>query len=60
VILLPAYGVGEYAKYLSGAFLVESVEHIYTSVEVKGSRPGEARLTKAVAKVTSLNPDLIA
>ena len=60
VILLPAYGVGADAKYLSGAFLVESVEHIYTRVDMKGSRPGEARLTKAVAKVTSLNPDLIA
>jgi len=59
VILLPAYGAGEAMKYLSGAFLVESVEHIYTPVDVKGGRPGEARLTKAVAKVTSLNPDLI-
>lgn len=59
VILLPAYGVGGAAKYLSGAFLVESVEHIYSSVDMKGARPGEARLTKAVAKVTSLNPDLV-
>jgi hypothetical protein len=37
---------------------VGTVEHIYTHVETKGSRPQEARLTKAVAQVTSLNPDL--
>jgi hypothetical protein len=38
---------------------VESIEHLYTPVELEGSRPQEARLTKAVAKVTSLNPALI-
>jgi hypothetical protein len=43
---------------VTGAFLVESVEHIYTHVVRKGARPREARLTKAVAKVTSLNPIL--
>ena len=59
VILLPADGVGATEIYLPGAYLVESVEHIYTRVEAKGSRPREARLTKAVAKVTSLNPALL-
>jgi hypothetical protein len=35
---------------------VETIEHIYTLAEYKVSRPQEARLTKTVAKVTSLNP----
>jgi hypothetical protein len=56
VILLPGDGVGTGKSYLPGAYLVDSVEHIYTHVEKKGCRPQEARLTKAVAKVTSLNP----
>lgn len=56
VILLPGDGVGEGKSYLPGAYLVESVEHYYTHVEKRSSRPNEARLTKAVAKVTSLNP----
>lgn len=59
VILLPGNGyLGEHATYLPGAYLVESVEHYYTQIEYKGCRPLEARLTKAVAKVTSLNPVL--
>lgn len=60
VIMLPADGIGEGKVYLPGAYLVESVEHFYTRVEKKGARPQEARLTKAVAKVTSLNPALSA
>jgi hypothetical protein len=43
-------------EFLPGAYLVETVEHFYARVELKGSRPQEARLTKAVAQVTSLNP----
>jgi hypothetical protein len=58
VILLPGGGVGEQVKYISGSYLVESVEHFYSPIEYTGSRPQEARLTKAVAKVTSLNPVL--
>ena len=58
VILLPGDGVGSGRNYLPGAYLVESVEHYYTHVDKKGCRPQEARLTKAVAKVTSLNPVL--
>jgi len=60
VILLPGGGVGVSESFLPGAYLVETVEHIYTGVDHKGSRPQEARLTKAVAKVTSLNPVLMA
>jgi len=48
--------VREGTLYLPGAYLVDSVEHYYTRVDKKGCRPQEARLTKAVAKVTSLNP----
>ena len=55
VILLPGSGVGG-ADTLPGAYLIESVEHIYSSATWKSTRPLEARLTKAVAKVTSLNP----
>jgi hypothetical protein len=51
-------GVGEPETYLPGAYLVESVEHFFTQIDYKGCRPREARLTKAVAKVTSLNPVL--
>lgn len=59
VILLPGDGVEQGVEFPTGAYLVEGVEHIYTSYESKTSRPGEARLTKAVARVTSLNPALI-
>lgn len=59
VILLPGDGVGETANFPTGAYLVESIEHIYTQHEAKGARPREARLTKAVARVTSLNPALV-
>ncbi|HKF47401.1 MAG TPA: hypothetical protein VKB38_08585 [Terracidiphilus sp.] len=55
VVLLPAHGVGR-GEFLPGAFLVDSVEHIYTQAEYIGARPNEARLTKMVAQVTSLNP----
>jgi hypothetical protein len=59
VVLLPGHGVGEDGEFIPGAYLVESIEHIYTRVEMKGARPQEARLTKAVAQVTSLNPALM-
>lgn len=58
VLLLPGDGVGTDSVFLPGAYLVEAVEHIYTKSERKGARPHEARLTKAVARVTSLNPAL--
>jgi hypothetical protein len=60
VILLPGFGTGMDGEFLTGAYLVESVEHFYTRAEYKGCRPQEARLTKAVAQVTTLNPALSA
>ena len=60
VLMLPGDGVQADAVFLPGAYLVESIEHIYTPVDYKGARPGEARLTKAVAHVTALNPALTA
>ena len=58
VILLPGDGTGVDGNFLTGAYLVESVEHFYARAEYEGCRPQEARLTKAVAQVTSLNPAL--
>jgi hypothetical protein len=60
VLLLPGDGMGPASVFLPGAYLVESIEHIYTPAEPAGPRPHEARLTKAVARVTSLNPTLTA
>jgi hypothetical protein len=60
VVLLPGGELAGAEVFLPGAYLVESVEHFYTRAEYKGCRPQEARLTKAVAKVTSLNPVLAA
>lgn len=56
VLMLPGDGLREGGAFLPGAYLVESIEHIYTPSEFKNARPREARLTKAVAHVTSLNP----
>ncbi|MGD0892890.1 MAG: hypothetical protein ABR923_15280 [Terracidiphilus sp.] len=60
VVMLPGHGVGEEGEWAPGAYLVERIEHIYSPVGDKGTRPHEARLTKAVAQVTSLNPALVA
>jgi hypothetical protein len=38
---------------------VAGIEFIYAHAEYKNSRPQEARLAKAVAQVTSLNPEII-
>jgi hypothetical protein len=59
VIFLPGNGVTARAQILTGAYLIESIEHIYAPWEGRGARPQEARLTKAVAHVTSLNPALM-
>jgi hypothetical protein len=58
VVLLPGHGVGANGEFLPGAYQVENIEHIYTQAVHKGCRQQEARLTKAVAKVRSLNPEL--
>jgi len=60
VILLPGHGTGVDGEFLTGAYLVEKVEHFYTRADYKGCRLHEARLTKAVAQVTSLNPMMTA
>jgi hypothetical protein len=53
IVLLP--GGGGESCVAPGAYHVERIEHIYTPAEIKGSKPREARLTKAVALVTSLH-----
>lgn len=58
VVLLPGHGMDADGEFLPGAYLVEGIEHIYSQMAYKGGRPREARLTKTVAKVTSLNPAL--
>jgi len=60
VLLLPGYGTHAESQFLPGAYLVESIEHIYTQADSKLGRQHEARLTKAVARVTALNPALTA
>jgi hypothetical protein len=56
VIFLPAHGATGNSEFQAGAYLIDSVEHIYSPWDGKGARPLEARLTKSVACVTSLNP----
>jgi hypothetical protein len=53
VVMLPGDGI--HGVNPTGAYRVESIEHIYTRAEYEGCRPQEARLTKAVAQVMSLN-----
>jgi len=54
IVFLPGDGVDADAVH-SGAWRVDRVEHIYTHVQRKNARPREARLTQAVAHVTSLH-----
>ena len=58
VLLLPGDSLRDGGTIVPGAYLVKSIEHIYTPAEYRGARPREARLTKSVAHVTSLNPPL--
>jgi hypothetical protein len=60
VVLLPGDGVDPGGSNQTAAYLVRAIEHIYTRAEHSGARPQEARLTKAVAQVTSLNSALAA
>jgi hypothetical protein len=55
VVLLPGHGVDDAGEFVPGAYVVERIEHIYTPVQSKKSRPYQARLTKAVAHVVSLH-----
>jgi len=56
IVLLPGGGINHDGEFIPGAYLIAGIEHMYTHAEYKGSLPQEARLTKAVATVTSLNP----
>jgi hypothetical protein len=55
IVLLPGDGVSGDARFSPGAYRIERMEHIYTPAESKLKRLREARLTKAVALVTSLH-----
>jgi hypothetical protein len=55
IVLLPGDGVGADDRFAPGAYLIERIEHIYTPANIKKAQPREARLTKAVAIVTSIN-----
>jgi len=54
IVLLPGDGMNGVGNLHPAAYRIESVEHIYTRPDQKTNRPREARLTKAVAQVTSL------
>ena len=56
VILLPGFGVEREVELVPAAYLVESIEHFYAPATHKLRRPQEARLTKVVCAVTTLNP----
>ncbi len=55
VVLLPGDGVGADGHFVPGAYRIDRMEHIYTPAELKSKQPREARLTKAVALVSSLH-----
>lgn len=55
IVLLPGDGGVEGGQLAPGAYRIERIEYIYTPAEVKVKRPREARLTKAVAVVSSLH-----
>lgn len=54
IVFLPGDGVHA-DKLHTGAWRVDRVEHIYTRVHRKKARAQEARLTQAIAHVTSLH-----
>jgi hypothetical protein len=55
IVLLPGDGTFDDGALAPGAYRIDRVEHIYTRPDKKAKRPREARLTKAVAQVTSLS-----
>jgi hypothetical protein len=55
IVLLPGDGTFEVDDLAPGAYRIERIEHVYTRPDKKSKRPREARLTKAVAQVTSLS-----
>ena len=56
IIMLPGDGMAAGVEFIPGAYLVESLEHFYAPATHKRRRPQEARLTKVVCAVTTLNP----
>jgi hypothetical protein len=58
IVLLPGDGTFEDETVAPGAYRVERIDHIYTRPDKKAKRIREARLTKAVAQVTSLSAGL--
>jgi hypothetical protein len=55
IVLLPGDGTFDEGALIPGAYRIDRIEHIYTQPEKKAKRQREARLTKAVAQVTSLS-----
>jgi hypothetical protein len=54
IVLLPGDGMSDAEGLAAGAYRIDRIEHIYTRPEGKLKRPREARLTKAVALISSL------
>jgi hypothetical protein len=54
IVLLPGDGISGGGNLHPAAYRIERVEHIYSRPDQKTKRPREARLTKAVAQVSSL------
>jgi len=55
IVLLPGDGALDNGTLAPGAYRIDRIEHIYTQPDKNAKRPREARLTKAVAQVTSLS-----
>ena len=55
IVLLPGDGISGSNNLAPGAYRIDRIEHIYTSFDAKLKRPREARLTKAVAQVSSVH-----
>jgi hypothetical protein len=56
LILLPGDGMEGRSELVPGTYLVDSIEHYYAPATHKHRRHQEARLTKVVCTVTTLNP----
>jgi hypothetical protein len=55
IVLLPGDGAFGEQDLAPGAYRIDRIEHVYTRPDKKAKRPREARLTKAIAQVTSLS-----
>jgi hypothetical protein len=59
VVLLPGDGTFDDGSLAPGAYRIDRIEHIYTVPDKNATRTREARLTKAVAQVTSLSAAMV-